>query len=90
MEIQFTGHNLEITPGIKTHTEKKMSRISSHGAKINAIHVTFHIENKDQVAKAVVLTPGYEFFAQHKSHDLYESIDRLVEKLLAQLDKHSW
>ena len=90
MDIQFIGHNVEVTPGIKSHAESKLKRISSHGAKINSIHMSFHIENKDQVAKATVHAPGHEFFAQHKSNDLYESIDRLVEKLLTQLDKYSW
>ena len=90
MDIKLTGHNIEVTPGIKDHVEKKIGHLSKHGAKITNINVSFHIENKDQIAKAIVLTPGYEFFAQHKSGDLYESIDRLSDKLLAQLDKHSW
>ena len=90
MDIQIIGHNLEVTHGMKEHAEKKLKRISSHGAKVNSTHLSFHIEHIDQIAKLTVLTPGYEFFAQHKSHDLYESIDRVVEKILTQLDKHSW
>ena len=56
MDIKLTGHNIEVTPGIKDHVEKKIGHLSKHGAKITNINVSFHIENKDQIAKAIVLT----------------------------------
>ena len=88
MDINYTGQHVEITDAIKDYADKKFAKIKKHGARITSIHVSFHVEHKDQVAKATVHIPGHEIFAQHKSDDLYKSIDFLTDKLLTQLDKH--
>ena len=87
MDIKYTGQHIEVTPAIKAHADEKLIRLSQHGARIVAIDVSFHVEHLDQIAKATVFMPGKDIFAQHKSKDLYVSIDELAKKLMAQLDK---
>ena len=88
MDIQYTGHNVDLTPAIREYANKRFARLSKHSSHIVSMHVSFHVENHDQIAKATVNVPGHELFAQHKSEDLYKSIDLLEGKLVTQLDKH--
>lgn len=88
MEISYTGQNIELTPAIKEYANKRFARLKKHGARITSMHVSFHLENKDHVAKATVKIPGPDIFASQKSEDLYKSIDLLEDKLITQLDKH--
>ena len=78
MDIKYTGQNLEVTPAIKDYANKKLSRLSRHGARVTAVQVSFHVEHNDQIAKATVFVPGHDVFAQQKSNDLYKSIDLLA------------
>lgn len=89
MNINYTGQNIEVTEAIKEYTEKKFTRITKHSSHIESIHVSFHIENRDQVAKATIHLPKTDLFAHHSSEDLYKSIDFLTAKLLTKLDKHN-
>ena len=88
MEINYTGHNIEVTAAIKEHTDKKFVRVFNHGANITSISISFSIEKNEQIAKVNIHIPGHEIFAHNSSDDLYKSIDGLVDKVLIQLDKH--
>ena len=88
MDIQYTGHNLEVTPAIRDYADKRFSRLTKHHNKIVHMQVSFHVEHLDQVVKATVSIPGHEVFAQQRSSDLYKSIDLIEDKLITQLDKH--
>ena len=89
MNINYTGQNIEVTDSIKAYTEKKLKRIIKHSAQIESINISFHVENRDQIAKATIHLPKTDLFAHHSSEDLYKSIDFLTDKLLAKIDKHN-
>ena len=88
MTIEYTGQNIEVTQAIKDYADKKLERIKKHSTHITSVHVSFHIENKQQVAKGIVHIAGAEIFAHQSSDDLYKSIDLLSDKLITQLEKH--
>jgi len=88
MQIQMTGKNTELTPAIRSYAEKKLQRINSLLDKINHIHLTFHIEKLNQIAEANISLPGTQIHAEASSEDMYESIDKLIDKISRQLSKH--
>ncbi len=88
MQIQITGQNLEITEAIRSYAEKKLQRIVSIADKINHIHLTFHIEKLNQIAEANISVPGSQIHAEASSENIYESIDKLIDKLSRQLKKY--
>lgn len=88
MQIQFTGHNLELTQAIQELTTKKLQKLAHHADHIIRAHVTFSTTKHEHTAKATVHLPGHELFASDTSNDLYKSIDGMIHKLLAQLEKH--
>lgn len=89
MNIQLSGHRIEVTPALKEMTEKKLSHLQRHFERITSIHVTFEVNNEiQQVASATLAVPGHVISAHAESDDMYKTIDLLVHKLMAQLDKY--
>jgi putative sigma-54 modulation protein len=88
MNIQITGHGVQVTPAIRSFTEDKFSKLKRHYHLIQSCHVTFEIEKLDQVAQATILFNKSEIHAKAQSIDLYSAIDLLLEKLERQLQKN--
>lgn len=89
MNVNYTGQNIEITDAIRTYADKKFKKLTKYSSHIESMNVSFHVENRDQIAKATIHLPKTDLFAHHSSEDLYKSIDFLADKLLAKLDKHN-
>ena len=88
MQTKMTGHNVEVTDAIRQYTDKKLQRIQAHYDKITNINVTFNVEKLDQIAEANIAIPGNTIHAKSISNNMYESIDKLIDKLMRQLSKH--
>lgn len=88
MQIDFTGHGMDVTDSLKTFTQEKFARLERHFDKITSIHVTFHIEKLNQNAEATILISKGEIHASASSNDMYTTVDELVDKLNRQLIKH--
>lgn len=88
MQINFTGHHLDVTPALREYTISKFDKLQRHFDKINSINVVFDIEKIQQSAEATIHVAKTELHASSKSDNMYSSIDALVEKLDRQLIKH--
>ena len=88
MQINFTGHRMDVTPALRMFTEEKFDRLERHFDKITAINVVFDVEKLRQIAEATVLVAKGELHASSESEDMYTAIDILVDKLDRQLIKH--
>lgn len=86
MQITYTGRNIDVTPALKTYTQEKLEKLKNRN--ITNIHVSFHLENVEQIAEATVHLHGTDLHATAKSGDMYSAIDMLVDKLLGQINKH--
>jgi len=88
MQINFTGHRMEVTPALRSFTEEKFDKLERHFDKITAINVIFDVEKLRQIAEATILVAKGEVHASSESEDMYTAIDILVDKLDRQLIKH--
>ena len=88
MQINFTGHGIDITPALKTFTGEKFKKLERHYDRILSIHVVFHVEKLNQIAEATVHVTKDEIHAHASAENMYTSIDDLVNKLDRQLIKH--
>ena len=93
MQLNITGHHVEITPSLRDFTNKKFARLVRHFDRIISIEVIFELEKLQQVAKATILAPKAEFHADAHTdtgteENLYSAIDALVDKLDKQIKKH--
>jgi putative sigma-54 modulation protein len=88
MQINFTGHQLEVTDALRSFTTEKIQKLQRHFERILKVHVTFVIEKLAHIAEATIHIPGNDVHARSSSDmDMYSAVDLLVDKLDRQLIK---
>lgn len=88
MQLNISGHHVEVTQALKDYIQDKFTRIERHSDTIHSIHVILSVEKLLHKAEATVRISGAEIFANAESEDMYAAIDGLVDKLDRQLLKH--
>lgn len=88
MQINISGHHVEITDAIRQHVLDKFQKLERHFEHITSIQVILEVEKNRQTAEATVHIKGGELFADATSDDLYAAIDAIVDKLDRQILKH--
>lgn len=88
MQLNISGHHLDITDPIKDYVTNKLSKLERHHDRITSTNVILSVEKLVQKAEATVHVSGGEFFADSEHNDLYAAIDILTDKLDRQLIKH--
>jgi putative sigma-54 modulation protein len=88
--ISVSGHQLEVTEGLKNHVHKQLQKVINHFKNITKVHVTLQIENKFQhTATAEVTLPlGHLAAIGADTKDMYTAINRMVKKLDDQVVHH--
>ena len=88
MQLNISGHHLDITDPIREYVFNKFSRLERHNDRITSSHVILSVDKLIQKAEATVHVSGGGFFANSEHEDLYAAIDTLTDKLDRQLIKH--
>ncbi|SFW23557.1 ribosome hibernation-promoting factor, HPF/YfiA family [Nitrosovibrio sp. Nv17] len=88
MNLNLTGHHVEVTPALRDYVTTKMSRITRHFDHIIDVSVILSVEKLKQKAEANVHVKGRDIFVETDSADMYASIDNLVDKLDRQILRH--
>jgi len=88
MQINLTGHHVEITDSLRSYVDTKFEKLERHFDHINNVHVILNVEKINQKAEAVVNLNGGEVFATSENTDMYAAIDSLIDKLDRQVIKH--
>ncbi|MET1218365.1 MAG: ribosome hibernation promoting factor [Glaciecola sp.] len=88
MQINLTGHHVEITDSLRNYVDTKFEKLERHFDHINNVHVILNVEKIQQKAEAVVNLNGGEVFATSENTDMYAAIDSLIDKLDRQVIKH--
>ena len=88
MQINVSGHHVEVTPALREYVNTKLSRLQRHFDNITKTEVTLTVEKLIQKAEASVHVTGADLFATCESDDMYSAIDQLTNKLNRQLIKY--
>ena len=88
MQINLTGHHVEITGALRDYVISKFERLERHFDQISNVHVILNVEKLAQIAEATLHVNGGELFANAEHEDMYAAIDALVDKLDRQVKKH--
>ncbi|MBU3644279.1 MAG: ribosome-associated translation inhibitor RaiA [Candidatus Methylopumilus sp.] len=81
MNLQLTGHHLEVTPALRDYIASKLSKISNHFDHVIDIKVTLSVEKLSQKVEATVHVPGNDLHAECSNENMYSAIDLLADKL---------
>ena len=88
MQLNITGHHVEVTPALRAYVTEKVQRISRHFDHVISINIILKVENHQHMAEGTVNAAGKSLFAQDVDEDMYASIDGLVDKLDKQVRRH--
>jgi len=88
MNLQLTGHHLEITPALREYITSKLGRISNHFDHVIDVKVTMSVEKLAQKVEATLHVPGNDLHAECADENMYSAIDMLTDKLDRQVLKH--
>ncbi len=87
MQINVSGHHIDVTPSLRSYVVSKLDRLERHFDRITNTNVILTVEKQRQKADATIKFSGGEIFADAESDDLYAAIDMLADKLDRQLIK---
>ena len=88
MQLNLSGHHLDITSSIRQHTSDKLTKIKHHFDNVMNVNMTLEVQKNLQTAEATIHVSGADLFAKAQSNDMYVSIDQLIKKLDSQIIKH--
>jgi putative sigma-54 modulation protein len=88
MQINITGHHVDVTPALRAYVTEKMQKLVRHFDQVNSVHVILKVEKLEQHAEATVNAGGRTLFATDTAPDMYASIDGLVDKLDRQVRRY--
>jgi putative sigma-54 modulation protein len=88
MNLQISGHHLDITPAIRDYVTGKLERITRHSDNLIDINVILSVEKLKQKAEITVHLSGKDIYVESADEDMYAAIDILVDKLDRQVQKY--
>lgn len=88
MQINLTGHQLDITPALRDYVSEKFEKLTRHFDHINNVHVVMSVEKLVQRVEAKLNVNGGEIFADAEHDDMYAAVDGLLDKLDRQIIRH--
>ena len=88
MQIDITGHHVDVTDTLRARLHKTLSRIDQRAdSSVRRVHVVLGVDKKVQHCDIQMNIGGSVFVAKDESTDMYIAIDRAVEKIKRQIEK---
>ncbi|MBK7766479.1 MAG: ribosome-associated translation inhibitor RaiA [Sulfuritalea sp.] len=88
MNLNITGHHIDVTPAIREYVTGKLDRVLRHFDQVTSSHVILSVEKLQQKAEVTLHVKGKDIFADAIDGDLYAAIDLVADKLDRQVVKH--
>ncbi len=88
MQLNVTGHHVDLTDSMHNYVETKMQKLERHFDNMTNVHVVLSVEKTRQKAEATIHIAGGNLFADSEDADMYAAIDAMVDKLDRQIKKH--
>ena len=88
MQLNLSGHHVEVTPALRAYVEKKLDKIVRHSDHVIDVHCVLTVEKLQQKAEATVNLSGSQIHADAIHDNMYAAIDELSDKLDRSVKKH--
>lgn len=88
MNLNITGHHVQVTPAIREYVSSKMDRVTKHFDHVIDVNVIVSVEKLRQKVEATVHVRGRDIFCESTHEDMYAAIDALIDKLDRTIIKH--
>lgn len=88
MQLDVTGHHVEVTDALRQYVTTKLEKIERHFDLVSDVHCILTVEKLRHKAEATVNVNGGRIYADATEEDMYAAIDGLVDKLDRQVKKY--
>jgi ribosome hibernation promoting factor len=88
MNLNVSGHHLEVTPAIRDYVSSKLERVLRHFDHVIDAHVILSVGKLSQKAEVTLHVRGKDIHCACEEADLYAAIDLLADKLDRQVLKY--
>ncbi len=88
MQLDITGHHVEVTPAMREYVITKLDKIERHFDLVTDVHCILTVEKLRHKAEATVMVNGARLYADATEEDMYAAIDGLADKLDRRVRKH--
>ncbi len=88
MNLNITGHHIEVTPALREYVTGKVDKVIRHFDHVTSVHIILSVEKLVQKAEITLHVKGKDIFADSSDTDLYAAIDKLIDKLDRQVLKY--
>jgi putative sigma-54 modulation protein len=87
MQLQLSGHHVEITPALRSYVEKKLGRIVERFERLIDVQCILSVEKLRHKAESTVRVSGRTIHADAVDEDMYAAIDSMADKLQRRVRK---
>ncbi|NMG15534.1 ribosome hibernation-promoting factor, HPF/YfiA family [Aromatoleum bremense] len=88
MNLNITGHHVEVSPAIREYVTNKLDRVIRHFDNVTSVGVILSVEKLKQKAEVTLHVRGKDIYVESDDVDLYAAIDSMVDKLDRQVMKY--
>lgn len=88
MQINISGHHVEVTSALRDYVSDKFKRLERHFVGVTDAHVVMSVAKQEQKVEATLHVTGTTLFAEANDADMYAAIDAMCDKLDRQLVRH--
>ena len=88
MQLDLSGHHVEVTEAMRGYVVKKFERISRHYEQLIDVHCVLTVEKLRHKAEATLIMSGNKIHADATDENMYAAIDALTDKLDRCVKKH--
>ncbi|MGQ5522483.1 ribosome hibernation-promoting factor, HPF/YfiA family [Chitinimonas sp. PSY-7] len=88
MNLNISGHHLEVTPAMREYVEAKLERVTRHFDHVIDMNVIVSVEKLQQKIEVTVHVRGKDIHVEAVQPDMYAAIDLVADKLDRQVLKH--
>ena len=88
MNLNLSGHHLDITPAIRAYVVNKLVRVTRHFDYVIDVNVVLSVDKLKQQITANLHIRGKDIHAECAEADMYAAIDALADKLDRQVVKY--
>ena len=88
MQLNVSGHHIEVTDALRDYVESKIDKIARHFDLVSDVNCVLTVEKLRHKAEAKVNVNGGTIYADNTEEDMYAAIDGLVDKLERRVRKY--
>ncbi len=88
MKVKVSGRNLEVTDALKNSVIAKLERFGKYFKNDIEAKATLSVQKNRQIVEITIPINGTLLRAEESTMDMYASIDKAIDKLYKQMEKH--